>query len=164
MRIGIVPGLNPKWGGLYQYSLTMLHAQDESRNGGGTDEFVAFVWDVRHSALDQLKSSRWTVNSLQPQPGNAQAVDAMLRVVDDGPDSVKLRPDMHRWFRASGVDLMIYPVPDPLSFEAGVPYVMAIHDLQHRLQPDFTEVSADGEWESREYLFSNGSGYETLLL
>src|SRR5262249_4685872 len=114
--------------------------------------------------LDQLKSSRWTVNSLQPRPRKARAGDAMPRIVGEGPDSVKLRPDMRCWFRESGVDLMIYPVPDPLSFEAGVPYVMAIHDLQHRLQPDFPEVSADGEWESREYLFRNGSRYATLLL
>jgi glycosyltransferase involved in cell wall biosynthesis len=32
---------------------------------------------------------------------------------------------------------------------------MTIHDLQHRLQPEFPEVSADGEWERREYLFRN---------
>ena len=33
---------------------------------------------------------------------------------------------------------------------------MAIHDLQHRIHPEFPEVSADGEWEAREYLFTNG--------
>jgi len=41
---------------------------------------------------------------------------------------------------------------------------MAIHDLQHRLQPEFPEVSADGEWQAREYLFRNGARYATLLL
>jgi glycosyltransferase involved in cell wall biosynthesis len=41
---------------------------------------------------------------------------------------------------------------------------MAIHDLQHRLQPEFPEVSANGEWEYREYLFRNGARYATLLL
>jgi glycosyltransferase involved in cell wall biosynthesis len=51
-----------------------------------------------------------------------------------------------------------------LSFEIGIPYVMAIHDLQHRLQPEFPEVSANGEWEWREYLFRNGARYATLLL
>ncbi|MCX8108652.1 MAG: glycosyltransferase family 4 protein [Verrucomicrobiae bacterium] len=43
-----------------------------------------------------------------------------------------------------------------LAFEVGVPYVFPVHDLQHRLQPEFPEVSADGEWERREYLFKNG--------
>ena len=41
---------------------------------------------------------------------------------------------------------------------------MAIHDLQHRLQPEFPEVSANGEWESREYYLRNGARYATLLL
>ena len=36
--------------------------------------------------------------------------------------------------------------------------------LQHRLQPEFPEVSANGEWEWREYLFRNGARYATLLL
>jgi len=41
---------------------------------------------------------------------------------------------------------------------------MTIHDLQHRLQPEFPEVSANGEWERREYRFRNGARYATLLL
>ena len=41
---------------------------------------------------------------------------------------------------------------------------MAIHDLQHRLQPEFPEVSANGEWDGREYLFRNGARSATLLL
>jgi len=41
---------------------------------------------------------------------------------------------------------------------------MAIHDLQHRLQPDFPEVSTNGVWEEREYRFRNGARYATLLL
>ena len=32
----------------------------------------------------------------------------------------------------------------------GVPYVLNIFDLQHRLQPWFPEVSAGGQWEQRE--------------
>ena len=32
----------------------------------------------------------------------------------------------------------------------GVPYVVNIFDLQHRLQPWFPEVSAKGQWEQRE--------------
>jgi len=54
--------------------------------------------------------------------------------------------------------------PNSLAFETGIPYVMAIHDLQHRLQPEFPEVSANGAWEVREYLFRNGTRYATLLL
>jgi glycosyltransferase involved in cell wall biosynthesis len=62
------------------------------------------------------------------------------------------------------VELMIEPTPTSLSFEAGIPFIMAIHDLQHRLQPHFPEVSANGLWEELEYLFRNGARDATLLL
>jgi glycosyltransferase involved in cell wall biosynthesis len=45
-----------------------------------------------------------------------------------------------------------------------MPYVIGVHDLQHRLQPEFPEVSANGQWENREYLFRNGCRYATLIL
>ena len=80
------------------------------------------------------------------------------------PDVVRHQPEANRWFKSCGVDLMIYPESTRLSFEAGVPYIMAIHDLQHRLQPEFPEVSADGEWERREYRFRNGARCAMLLL
>lgn len=35
-------------------------------------------------------------------------------------------------------------------FYIGVPYILNIFDLQHRLQPWFPEVSANGQWEARE--------------
>jgi glycosyltransferase involved in cell wall biosynthesis len=186
MRIGIVPELNPFGGGIYQYSLTMLRALDECRETGCDDALVVFTPDVHHPALAPLDRSGWTVTPLsgQPQPLPRPSLDVMRRIVGEGPhrqawrwlrqrfttvqgkdpDSVTLQPAMNRLFRGCGVDLMLYPAPRPLSFEAGIPYIMAIHDLQHRLQPEFPEVSSNGEWESREYYFRNGSRYATLLL
>jgi glycosyltransferase involved in cell wall biosynthesis len=71
---------------------------------------------------------------------------------------------MARWFQQHGVDWVFYTAPNRLSFEAGLPYVMPVHDLQHRFQPEFPEVSANGEWGWREYLFRNGVRYATLIL
>jgi len=71
---------------------------------------------------------------------------------------------MSQWFRDSGVELMLYPTHSLHPYEIGIPYVMAIHDLQHRLQPEFPEVSANGEWEWREYYFRNAIRHATLVL
>jgi len=46
----------------------------------------------------------------------------------------------------------------------GIPFVMSVHDLQHRLQPQFPEVSANGEWEAREFDLGNGIERATLIL
>lgn len=193
MRIGIIPVLNPAGGGAYQYSLTMLHALDEWKKDGCENEFVVFANAVHHPALLFLNASGWMLKQLvpaHPPSLQQQALTVLMRVVGEGshreawrwlrrrlrrvlgqkkptfpdPDVVRARPDISRWFHHCRVDLMLYPAPGPLSFETGLPYAMAIHDLQHRLQPEFPEVSANGEWEFREYFFRNGSRYATLLL
>jgi glycosyltransferase involved in cell wall biosynthesis len=79
-------------------------------------------------------------------------------------DVIKSRDDLRECFLSAKLDLLVYPYPTPISFETGMPYVMAVHDLQHRLQPEFPEVSANGEWEYREYLFRNGCRYATLII
>ena len=79
-------------------------------------------------------------------------------------DGAGRRTELGRWFRRCGSELMIYPAASSLAFEAGLPCVMAVHDLQHRLQPEFPEVSAGGEWERREYLYRNAARHAALLV
>ena len=192
MRIGIVPTLNSFTGGIYQYSLTMLRALDEWRKKGSFDAFTVFAEDTEHAFLASLKSPAWTVKPLQPLPSEHQVLDALRRIVGEGPhreawrllrhhwspqnnhsnpsrdqidfDTINYKHEMRAWFEQADVELMLYPAPNRLSFEAQVPYIMAIHDLQHRLQPEFPEVSSNGVWEGREYTFRNATRTATLLL
>jgi glycosyltransferase involved in cell wall biosynthesis len=71
------------------------------------------------------------------------------------PETVRHDLGLEAWFQPLRLDLMLYPVPTVSAFEISVPYVAAVHDLQHRIQPTFPEVSANGEAEAREYLFRN---------
>ncbi len=184
MRVGVVPALDSARGGVYQYSLTMLRALDEIAIDTG-DTYLLFGGAPGHPALEPFSGPAWTKLPLAPQGARARAVDALRSVVGEGPhrdawralrrrmetvggsgDPYAPRVDAAagKWFRRCGVDLLLFPAPEKLSFESGLPYVMAVHDLQHRLQPEFPEVSERGEWEQREYLFRNGCRYATLLL
>lgn len=187
MRIGIVPALSGFRGGVYQYSLTMLRALFEYARKGVAcgDEFVVFANRMHHPVAASLVGQDWLVKPLEAFSLKRLARDVLRQVVGEDrlreawewyrqrfqglinppdPDVVRRRPHVGRWFSHFGVELMLYPSPDPLCFETGIPYVLAVHDLQHRLQPEFPEVSAHGEWELREYLFRNGTRYATLLL
>ena len=188
MRIGIYPALAPSSGGIYQYSLSMLSVLAQWKSDGCEDHFVLFTDKIVDPAVAAGTSGNgWTIKPPQRPP---QALNMLRRIVGEGPhremwrwlrsqmsqyqiqckpaspdpDVVRHQPEANRWFKNCGVDLMIYPESTRLSFEAGVPYIMAIHDLQHRLQPEFPEVSADGEWERREYRFRNGARCAMLLL
>jgi glycosyltransferase involved in cell wall biosynthesis len=190
MRIGIVPWPERSDGGIYQYSLMMLTALREWKVSGCIDDFVVFADpSLRNSAEVFLNSPGWEIQSLLPNNtlslpfniarrllGNGALIQALrsLRVrlqrhtnpveKTEPLDTIQFHPRMSRWFRQCGVELMLYAAPQQLAFEVDIPYVMAIHDLQHRLQPEFPEVSANGEWEAREYLFRNAARYATILL
>jgi glycosyltransferase involved in cell wall biosynthesis len=54
--------------------------------------------------------------------------------------------------RRERLDFIYNPTPQTMYLE--VPYITTIWDLQHRRQPQFPEVSAEGAWEAREQEFN----------
>jgi glycosyltransferase involved in cell wall biosynthesis len=51
------------------------------------------------------------------------------------------------------VDLVYYPSPNFLCMDHDAPYVLTVFDLQHRLQPEFPEVSSRWKWAAREQFY-----------
>jgi glycosyltransferase involved in cell wall biosynthesis len=191
MRIGIVPNWDPAGGGAYQYSQTMMQALCDWNDHGHQDEFIVFAGEPDHPRLATPNGISWQIKPLdQPQLPKRRVLDSAFRTLGEGPhrellrrlrkrlvsrgelpkesppdpNTIRYRAESKSWVDQFAVDLMLYSYPTAVSFEAGIPYVMPIHDLQHRLQPEFPEVSANGEWGWREYLFRNGCRHATLLL
>jgi glycosyltransferase involved in cell wall biosynthesis len=159
----------------------MLKALGECKESFTGDEFIIFSSNPDNDLTKTLKSEGWTVLPLVPVtlkrrvvkllgPGLRGAIVKLMKkqsastngAVDV--DHVHYNTELEQWFRANKIDLMIYPISSSLSFETRLPYILTIHDLQHRLQPEFPEVSANGEWEAREYIFRNGIRNATMLL
>jgi len=173
LRIGLLPG-SPRKGGVYQYSLTMIDALDPAAAAGEGDELVVLSHPSSALDLEALEREGWRVAppvppATGPAPGTGRlraALGAPRRLTRrrPRPDVVRRRADLAAWHLRLGIELMLYPAPVSYSFEAGTPYVIAVHDLQHRLQPEFPEVSADGQAEGREYLFRNAIAHATLVL
>jgi glycosyltransferase involved in cell wall biosynthesis len=55
---------------------------------------------------------------------------------------------------AERCDLWICPNHDRYSFRADIPALGTVHDLMHRYEPSYAEVSANGEYAAREFHFS----------
>lgn len=53
------------------------------------------------------------------------------------------------------INLMFFHGPSELSFLTPIPSVVPIHDLQHRTNKGFPEVSKLGQWKKREYLYNH---------
>ncbi len=179
MRIGIFPVLNRSGGGTYQYSLTVLHAISSSPELS-EDEFVIFADDIDQPEL-MPSGPQWSIRAAKPF-SIKRAAKAVLRrfVGEEGlfgiweryrnqlavpdPEIISKNPQMRAWLLDLGIDLIIYPSANPLSFEAGIPYIIAIHDLMHLQHPEFPENSQNDELQWREYIFRNGSRYATFIL
>lgn len=176
MRIGVIASVDAAGGGVSQYSTTFIQALAEL---GLPDELILFYPEGGKLAAE-LRSLPLEIIEVPPdRTASASLRRAAWRHLPHSWRRLvcrlvyRERPEEHmhetgrqkddllvdaawaRWFRRLDLDLMLYPQPDKRSFQLGIPYVAAVHDLEHRLHPEFPEVSEGGLWEAREYLFSN---------
>jgi glycosyltransferase involved in cell wall biosynthesis len=184
--VGIAPAAFEAAGGIYQYSERMLDVLADLRDH--RDERFVLVGNDLGPRSPVLGGGDWEVQPLSPSSVRRRLVDPILRAAQsrlnhanrDRAVSAYLRvrrrlavpeanrprsrDDVRRWLERLDIDLMLYPAPAPVSFEAGVPYVLAVHDLQHRIHPEFPEISGGDQALRREYLFRHGIGRATLVL
>jgi glycosyltransferase involved in cell wall biosynthesis len=186
LRVGFVPALDRHAGGVFQYSATMMDALAAIARERNGIELVALLNDPSPDARGLLEASGWSVLPVAPPASGTHG--ALWRIAGDGPhrdawrwlrrriprqlpsarsgsvDVIAHRDDLGDWWRANEIDIVIFPQPHPWAFEAGVKSIVAIHDMQHRLHPEFPEVSADGEWARREYVLRNGARSAAAVL
>ncbi len=173
LRIGIALLTNESGGGAYQYGQTMLSVLAELRDER-KEEFVVLADELR--AGDPLLGGvEWEIAPLTSGSLRRRAFRVAKQLAPDrhrhrwreqrgGPTgAARRRPDIRAWHERLGIDLVVYPFTSPFAFEAGTPYVLAVHDLMHRRHPEFPEFSGS-ELAEREYLFGSGIEEAELIL
>lgn len=183
MRIAVLPSPNRIDGGIFQYGLSLIEAVEAEHAAGRIGRPLLIHPKQTDLPVDDLRRRGWQCVEF-PFPSRSRALlDPLRRLVGEGrlrrawrrlrrpvetpppdADAITHRPEVRERFVELGVDLLVLGYPNALGFEIGLPYVMPIHDMQHRLQPEFPEVSAGGEWERREYVYRNGAVHAMLVL
>jgi glycosyltransferase involved in cell wall biosynthesis len=79
-------------------------------------------------------------------------------------NAVKFDASSESAFRKAGIDILLLLSPFFHAFSCRLPFVMPIFDLNHKLQPEFPEVSAFGEINNRDYMYMNACRFATLIL
>lgn len=181
-RVGVAPVLDPAAGGTFQYSRTLLEALSAL-----LPRYPTVVLIGKASSVKELTAAGYPIVQVEPpslrrKVGQAVAwvlgdksatwVASVLRRlrsdpafgIGDLPEVSFTSASIASWLRSNGVDVLILPWPEPLAIYSRLPYVLAVHDIQHRLQPEFPEVSADGAWEARERLFRDGIARAQFVL
>ena len=167
MRIGIFLGGESPRGGGFQYALTLIASLNMMKKSN--DEYVIFKASAKLKLPEDIPRSFEIVNlptdSVIDRILKRSAETLRYLVNKYLPSKVKIvrkyklkyNKKLHDFFIKSKVELMIYPTTNTVSFEARVPYIIAIHDIQHRLHPEFPEVGSGDEWNFREYVFRNAA-------
>ena len=168
MRLGVVPVIDRTTGGTRQYSEAVLSALTPRPSWL---QVVLVIEQADHHAGAALREAGWDVAEAQPHPFLEQVLGGIARAVGQTAacrvaSIVRAITGIHVWpFSApAGVRLMLYPSPWHVASGLPVPYLVAIHDVQHRLQPQFPEVSANGEAERRERLFGPAIAHASAIL
>ena len=166
MKIGVYfSEKDPRSGGGFTFETSVMDALLERLNAlehrfvflGPSGEVAARLASRGHEVVDI------------PTTGLRRAIVKMPRVRDAVARGVKpvltrtpFRTNLDELVASTGVDLLWCLGPDVPSME--IPYVMTVWDLQHRLQPYFPEVSANGLWSGRERYYSSALRRATLIV
>src|ERR1041385_2503488 len=127
----------------------MLNALRESKLAFGDDEFVTFSSNENHELMESLRSEGWSIIPLLPTTLKRRVIKLTEQVMGSAPrraiqnlrnrastqkaqvadvQTVRYNKEMETWLRTNKIDLLIDPISTSLSFEARIPYVLAIHD------------------------------------
>jgi glycosyltransferase involved in cell wall biosynthesis len=148
-KIGVVLSAGPG-GGVQQYSQAIVDAvaqlpEEYSLVAAVSDSFWEGVLPERMKVV-RLNDSLWN-RGLNRLWHESRLPVAFWRSVL-APLDTSMRTIM-----AEKCDLWICPNHDRFSFRAPIPALGTVHDLMHRYEPSFPEVSKNGEFESREFHF-----------
>src|SRR3989344_4149951 len=186
MIIGILPHLDNKTGGIYQYCLSMLESLLTLKNKDNS--FVVFSDVYRHPLFQKMTELNWKHPSLYPRvrvkyvnrniiiknvlkstlpsPIFSQVVNlanSLYRSSTLRNISKKIKGNIatkHR-FLNYGVEMMIYLSSNALAYEINIPFVFVIHDLQHKYYPDFFTKE---EIKARDKIFNTASEQALLVV
>lgn len=170
MNIGIYFTPTKKQGGVYQYSITLLDALakihkhkytiitvsndvPEEIKKNPNFEVIDMVTEIYKKAIRFRDVFSYFVDNIAPGLINFLYRSKMFSML-----TPLYRFSQKNYIKVIGeakLDLIFYPTSSNLSFLCDTPSIVAIHDVMHRVHPQFKEVSSGGRWENREYGFQN---------
>lgn len=162
-KIGVFLAGRPQGGGKFQYNLAMLEA-------------VAALPQERYEVVVGFLEDWWTsylgdydLINFQVRPGFWGR--ALFKVWRRSGLPIKWWRAVNPWFHPVAQQLLqrrchlwIFPAEDTWAYQIKVPALAAIHDLMHRYERRFPEVSAQGEYERRENEYLNISRWAKGVL
>jgi glycosyltransferase involved in cell wall biosynthesis len=173
MRIGIARSLaDSTSGGVFQYEMVLLQALSEI----ATESPHELVYLCYHANDVSILAKTGGLNYhnlpivplgiplLEQKPPDAYLIEKPPTPPPRDPRNIIFNESGANLMRGAGVEIVLLLSPNLEGFSYRLPFVVPVFDLNHRLQPQFPEVSAFGEFNKREYYYINTCRFATLVL
>ncbi len=151
LKVGIFFNARPEQGGLYHYALTLV----ECLHRYAPQYDYRFYYAALAPLPLQLTADNWRLIEFPRQSIRFRLSSEMVLMIMARlgvqipfhliPEYAEIQQDVP--------NVMIYVKPTCHVFQWNYSAIFPIHDLQHRFQPEFPEVSEKGEFRRREYLY-----------
>jgi glycosyltransferase involved in cell wall biosynthesis len=155
VRIAIYPGdVDPAAGGAHTLSTEVVRALGRAALRG-TPQGHELVIYTRGDAFAESDGAGLRIVRIDDRPFGDAVYDLMrgVRAVSELAGETFARLARSSWqsrLEADGVGVLWSPAPRVPTLD--IPFAVTVWDLQHRVQPWFPEVSADGEYARREWV------------
>ncbi|MFH1584008.1 MAG: glycosyltransferase family 1 protein [Actinomycetota bacterium] len=170
MKIGIYFTPNKDQGGTYSYDVSFLEALSRIRNNNYVIFNSSKDLPKKFSSISNFKVININMKDYSFLIKIRELLSHFIAIIF--PSFVNIlyklnffdlitsiykitQTDLIKIFENENLDLIFYPTSSNLSFLVNAPFMVTVHDLQHRQNSKFKEVSAGGRWENREYSFKN---------
>lgn len=164
-KVGIFLGSDPGSGGMFQYSLAILEALSTLPRAEH-EIVVAYFNPAWRSYIEPLGLK--TIHLGSAAGRESLTLGRLWRTLClplAAWRSFFWRLDpVARALKETGCGLWVFPAQDHWGYLAPVPAMVTIHDLMHRYEPQFPEVSRWGRHFLREYRFRNICRYAKAVL
>lgn len=154
-RIGLYLGFPPHGGGAFQYATSMLAAL----RALPAADYRAVVAHAHPAWAERLQGDSIGMESHAVAPDSRDsAIRLLLRLGLPARAWRAIAPyigGVERQLTRLGCDVWIFPAQDHLAYSMPGPTIGTIHDLMHRYEPSFPEVSALGLYSRRERHYRN---------
>jgi glycosyltransferase involved in cell wall biosynthesis len=161
-RIGIFLGVGPRAGGMFQYAQSVLDALSQ------LDE--PYEVKIAYSDIDwsaTLERFGLIGESLKYATIGQRVADIAMALRLPGTAARALGRVLNPLVRellSFRCDIWIFPAQESLSYQMPAPVIGTIHDLMHRYEANFPEVSANGRHGIREHRFRNIASLCSVVL
>lgn len=157
-RIGLFLSVEPHAGGMFQYAQSLLEALSTLPH-----TYHITIACASKAWVPVLAHYRFEVHTLRGAKLGLLMANALLaaRVPAGIARALSMfNPIVHQ-LKKMRCDMWMFPAQDALAYQVPMPTIATIHDLMHRYEPQFPEVS---RFAIREHRFKNLARYARAVL